>query len=153
MKNKKPRVLVIAHKYVPDNSKREWPRGDSMTVPDDSYSLKELLTRFVKGQPVSAPVNEGQFTGDHNYADFDAPDLEKAKHLDMVDKTELADRMRERNMALRKRAEEQEKQRNKKASEEASLLDEIKNDFKSKKSKKAAGVGDSDPKPAEGGQE
>lgn len=54
----------------------------SIVVPDQSYSLKEILQRFTRGE--SMPVlHEGR------YDETTDIDLEKVKHLDLVDKHEL----------------------------------------------------------------
>lgn len=55
--------------------------GKKITVPDQSMSLKEILQRFVRGEPV--PV--GRDVQYHESED----DLEKIAHEDLVDQAEF----------------------------------------------------------------
>lgn len=75
-------------------------------VPDQSLSLQEILTRFTRGESLEIG-REGNF--------HDSPDdLEKIAHLDLVEREEYIESMKE----IQKRYKEQEEARKKKAIDE-----------------------------------
>lgn len=74
-------------------------------VPDQSMSLKEILTRFTRGEPV--PVGH-----ETSHAEMDV-DLEKLAHADLVERAEYRSKLDE----VKKRFETQEAKR--KADEKA----------------------------------
>lgn len=45
--------------------------GESMTIPDQSLSIRDLINRYTMGRPI--PTAEGVYTGD----DDDLPDLDR----------------------------------------------------------------------------
>lgn len=47
----------------------------SLTIPDQTMSLKTMVTKYVKGLPISAPHNVGTYTGDEIATDFNKLDL------------------------------------------------------------------------------
>jgi len=47
----------------------------SMTVPDQTISLKTMVTKYVKGLPISAPTLSGTYTEDELAVDFKKLDL------------------------------------------------------------------------------
>lgn len=63
----------------------EHPKGESMTVVGDSYSVKELFDRYLKGQVVN--VERETFWEDTK--DFDAIDFQALKHADPFEKEQL----------------------------------------------------------------
>lgn len=73
-------------KIVP---KREWPKqvwGKSMTIPDQSYTVKQLFERFRKGLPVDTMNREAIYSQHED----DEIDLEKLSGLSKMDKADLA---------------------------------------------------------------
>lgn len=77
---------------------------ESIVVPDQSMSLEEILTRFVRGEqlPVGMETQEGD--------DSDSPlnvDLEKLANSDLVDKEEFVGKLK----ALQAEYNKQEKEK------------------------------------------
>lgn len=66
----------------------ETPVGESMTVPDETMSIQELLERFMNGQRV--PDNLFREGGFDSGSSFDSDDLEKVRDLDLVERGEVA---------------------------------------------------------------
>lgn len=92
---------------------RDWKLSDldkekanampSETVPDDSYSIAEILERFTRGiQPPGIP---GQW-GDEN-AQFDDLDLEGFDRLEIPEKVEIATEFNNRMKLYQERAKAQ----------------------------------------------
>lgn len=73
----------------------------SVVVPDQSLSLKEILERFTRGEPLSIG-REPMF---HDSED----DLEKLRYLDLVDQDEYRDHLVETQTLYRKQAKERER--------------------------------------------
>lgn len=67
----------------------EVPVGDSMTVPDETMSIKQLLERFMNGQRV--PDNLFRDGGFDSGSSFDSDDLEKVRDSDLVERGEVAE--------------------------------------------------------------
>lgn len=57
----------------------------SETVPDDSYSIKELMVRFTNN--LDLPIRDAIYP-DEDTTNFDAPDVEKLKAMDILDRSE-----------------------------------------------------------------
>jgi len=94
----------------------------SITVPDHSYSIRDILEKFTTGQPLSGIMSYNEFDGefDNNPRDSD-PDFEgflpNPNTLDLVDRQRLAKTYKEqiagideRNEARKKLAEDTKKQ-------------------------------------------
>lgn len=59
----------------------------SVTVPDETMSIREIMTRFVRGMPLGGNVmRDGKY---EEHSDFDSPDLEKVRDMDFVERDEL----------------------------------------------------------------
>lgn len=133
----KERRTVIPHKY--DYTK--WlsnAGGPSKTQPDESLTIRQILDRYTKGLPTGASSREAQYDSG---ASFDSPDLEKVATMDLVDREDLKASVLQKRSELQKKVDEDEKARRAKKSEEESLIDEMKKDFKEKR-KSAAGPPD-----------
>lgn len=94
-------------------------------VPDQSYSLKEILARFVRHEPL--PVGHATRYGSDGDIDPESPsefniDQEKAKYWDLAEKQEF----RERVMAVREQFEAKKSDRVKKAKAEKAEADKRK---------------------------
>jgi hypothetical protein len=61
----------------------ETPRGVSMTVPDQSLTLKEILEKSLAGQDLSYWQRNGWY-GD-NDADYDSDDAEQFARMDIAE--------------------------------------------------------------------
>lgn len=83
-----------------------------MVVPDQSLTLEEILRRFTRGEPLEIGRTDGV------YDDEGEDDLEKVQHMDLVDREEFVDRLKE----TKKQFEKQEKQR---AKDEKARLDKL----------------------------
>jgi len=87
----------------------------SITQPNESYTVKELVEKYVTGQPIHAVVKQPQWIDNSN---FDSPDLEELSRMELVDKQELAQELAEKNRLakeafLRKRSEAEAEARSK----------------------------------------
>lgn len=71
---------------IPKETKGQGPFPPSITVPDQSLSLEEILQRFTRGEPIQA----GHDTSYHESED----DLEKVSHMDLVDREEYVDKLK-----------------------------------------------------------
>lgn len=130
------RKLTIAHEYKLTAQGKEHVSGKSLTVPDESLSIREILTRFTRGQSVGGAKEPAFDSG----ADFDSPDLEKVRDMDLVDRDELRSRVLVKKSDLQKKVDDEAKSAKHKKQEEDNLLEQMKKDFKEKKS--AAGPPD-----------
>jgi len=76
--------LRWSHTFKLKPSDIEQPKGESMTVPDDSYSIKDLVKKFASGidPAISKIPNYG---GDEDEVDFDDVDLRKAADGDLTE--------------------------------------------------------------------
>lgn len=82
-------------------------QGKLLVVPNQSMSLQEILTRFTRGEVLTV----GKEIAYHESDD----DLEKVSHLDLVDKEEYIDK-------LKQTQSEYKKQERKKADKEKERL-------------------------------
>lgn len=146
---KKP-VLRKKWNFVLTEKDCEHDFGGSLTQPDQSYTPKQLLERFVKGLPTSVKVHDSSY---NPAVSFDSPDLEKFHHLDIVDRMEILEQAKRSHAAIKKSVDEADAKRQAKQKEEEKLSSEIKKDFLSKQKKSAAGPADSGAEPAKGASE
>lgn len=71
--------------------------GKSETVPNETMSIREILTKYSRGQRIDATMQrEGKF---EKNSSFDSEDLEAASRTSLTDRDEVVDRMREQNDA------------------------------------------------------
>lgn len=108
----------------------------SVTVPDESMTIKQIVDRFTKGQTMPiGDVKDPSYVPD---VDFDSEDLEKVKDMDLHDLQEyrerLADQAYEIEEELKKRKEAQEA----KSKAEAEELEEIRAELKARKKSSGA---------------
>lgn len=99
------------------------PGGKREVVPDQSMSLEEILSRFTRGEA----VNVGKDVNYHESND----DLEKVSRMDLVDKAEYSEKLRQTQFDFNKQ------QKAKAAAERKRLAEEVKADLK-KEAEKAA---------------
>lgn len=91
-------MLQNKREWVLSQSHLEHPKGVSMTVPDESLTIKEILERFRRGQPLSIHTRETLYDPD---ATFDSQDLEEVGRMDITDRSELSQELRIRNSQLK----------------------------------------------------
>jgi len=87
----------------------------SLAVPDQTMSLKVMVTKYVKGLPISAPNLDGIYTDEDDAIDFNKLDLAEQEQLILNASEELSEtkgritRQREEDEANAKKiAENQE---------------------------------------------
>lgn len=72
--------------------------GKSQTVPSETMTIREILTKFSRGQRVDVEMRrEGRF---EENSTLDSEDLEAASRLSLTDRDEVAERMRQKNSEL-----------------------------------------------------
>lgn len=83
----------------------ESPKGKSMTIQDDSYTVQEILEKFSVGE-LSGVVREPLF---QEGASHDSVDLRQVMTSDLIDRMELLEDVKERQRELsRKQKQAQE---------------------------------------------
>lgn len=89
-----------------------------VTVPDDSYTVKELLERHQAGIPISLKVPEYDLQ-DEDSEDHEAIDMEQFQKLEPTEQQEIADIHAETLKKHREKLNKEEAERKKKESEKA----------------------------------
>ncbi|AXH75010.1 MAG: hypothetical protein [Microviridae sp.] len=69
--------------------------GESMTVPNESYSLKEIVEKFSREYPKHM-LRTGYFDGEENDIDFDDIDPTRQGDFDLTDAIELKEKIFEK---------------------------------------------------------
>lgn len=82
----------------------EKPIGDSLTVPDQALSIKEILDRHARGLPISAPVKIPIYHGDDEF--YPDPRL-----LDLAEREEMIELNRQTIEQIRAEIVNQNKKR------------------------------------------
>lgn len=110
-KTSKPtRTLRSQHTYVSLDKHIEHPKGASVTVPDDAFTIEEILRRSQQG--IAPDVyHDGEYHLDDKSEDFDQYDIEKLKLLDPYDREMLARDLKAKNLEHQKILEEFEAQK------------------------------------------
>lgn len=83
-----------------------------LVTPDMSISLEEILRRFTRGEPLEIGRDGLQYDDDGDV------DLEKLKHMDLVDRQEFAEKLK----ATTKQYEKEQKAREKREKERLDKL-------------------------------
>lgn len=79
-------------KLLPEH--QETIKGVSETVPSETMSIREIITKFTRGQRVDAEMRrDGKYEENSH---FDSEDLEAASRLQFSDRDEVAERFREK---------------------------------------------------------
>jgi len=85
----------------------ESPKGDSLTVQNDSMSMKEIVSKFANGLSITGGSVKNQlFVGD---ADFDSPDVEKFQQSNLVDQHDQIREQKERAKDIAQTLRKQQK--------------------------------------------
>lgn len=79
--------------YRQKKSLMEKPKGNSLTIPDQSMSIKQLLLRHTRGQEI--PIHDPSYQYEENVEFSDTLDLPDLDKLDPFEKMELADQMKD----------------------------------------------------------
>lgn len=93
---------------------KEKTTGPSLTVPDETLSIKEIVEKHVRGQRIADQLMRTPIYD--SGADFDSDDLEKVKQMDLVEQDEIYERNAEKIAEIK---EKQKKLFSKKKEEKA----------------------------------
>lgn len=93
----------------------EHPEGESMTVPDESMTIREIMRKHVSGMRVKEALFREGFYEDTE--DFDSPDFSEISRLDFTEKDELRESNKQKLEHLTK--QQQQQQQKQKAAEAA----------------------------------
>jgi len=63
----------------------------SLTVPDQTMTLKTMVTKYVKGLPIAAPQLNGTYTDDEDATDFTKLDLADQEQIILRASEELTE--------------------------------------------------------------
>lgn len=89
---------MIRHPYQTTLQEYEHVDEKSMTIPDETYSIQELLTRHVRGMRIDEHMRQGQFD---ESADFDSLDLEKLRDDDLHEKELVLEELKRQTAQLK----------------------------------------------------
>lgn len=76
--------FVLKSRHMESNS------GELVTVPDESYTMQELVRRFTKGLDMGVTRSVAYSSEDGSDVPFDAPDLHRLRDMDLVDREEYS---------------------------------------------------------------
>lgn len=93
----KKRRFRLAHTFKIGESDVEHPVGKSMTVPDQAFTIQDILDKYTQGVDVGN-YREGVY--DSADADFDDMDLEKVPHMDLVERENLLEQVQQTQKTL-----------------------------------------------------
>lgn len=117
---------------------KEHPKGPSMTVPDETLSIKEIVAKHIRGQAIAdqlmrEPMYDSGIVGDDRDSDFDSEDLMKVRDMDLAEQDEIKlshrekiEEFKEKHKVFSKNKKEEEKQRQGKARSTTEEADEPK---------------------------
>lgn len=93
------------------------PAAKSMTVPDETMTMKQIMEKFVRGQDVRGGLVRRGWYGEDDPR-FDDPDLEAVSRMDATEVAEMAEEQR-KNTEAKKAAVDEIERKQKAADEEA----------------------------------
>lgn len=99
----------------------------SLTIPDQTLSLKVMVTKYVKGLPIAAPTLNGIYTEDEHAIDFEKLDLAEQEEAILRASDELSNVKGK----IRKDEEEKAAEAKKQAEKQEAELKELR-EFKNK---------------------
>lgn len=91
------------------DSFKETPVGVTLTVPDETMSVRELLERFISGQRI--PDNLFRNGVYDESADFDTDDVEKLRGADFAEQDEVIARLKAGDVVRKKVIDDDQKRR------------------------------------------
>lgn len=102
--------------YTPYEPQKEKVRGKSLTVPDQSLSIQELLTRYANGMPLG--IKEKTFLDNDKliFPDVDWEKLDLAEREELIETAKLE--QRELKEKIKKDLQDAQNERIRKADEE-----------------------------------
>jgi len=115
-------------KLLPEH--KEHPCGVSLTVPDETLSIKQIVDKHVRGQEIAdqlmrQPLYDSGIYGDDRDSDFDSEDLEKVVQMDLAEKDELkaSNKQKIADMQAKQKLFLEEKKKKQKAADEGTRGD------------------------------
>lgn len=84
---KRPAKLISTRSFQLRPEHIEFVPGKSMTIPDDTYTIREILDKFSRGQSLDRLYRPESSTYD-GAATFDSPDMEKLRDSDFTERDE-----------------------------------------------------------------
>lgn len=90
--------LICSLDFVLGPEHMEHPKGKSMTLPDEAYTIRELLEKFSRNQRMDELERAGTYD---SAPSFDSEDLSKVRDMDPFDREELANTIRDRNNVVK----------------------------------------------------
>lgn len=103
MKKQKTETKTVQPKFKTNYNTHLFPiRGEnldpvSITVPDESYSLREIVERFRREYP-SHMLRMGYYDGEEDYDNFDDVDLTRTPDFDLSDALALKKELNEKRV-------------------------------------------------------
>lgn len=76
--------FVLTSRHMESNS------GEIITVPDDSFTMKELVAKFTKGLDMGVTRSVAYSSEDGSEVSFDSPDLHRVRDMDLYDREEFS---------------------------------------------------------------
>lgn len=106
---------------------KEKPKGESLTVPDESYTIQELIRKYASGLDpgISKLPN---FNGEDDEVDFDDPDLSLEIRQDITDQAETLRQAAERQKRLLEQMEEAKQKASQKKTISGDVSDDLRNE-------------------------
>ncbi|WNK13109.1 MAG: hypothetical protein [Microvirus sp.] len=90
-----------------DNNSSERRRGKTLTIPDQSLSVKQILERFTRGQRIPDAI-AGYYDAENDPLELNGTNIET---LDLSEKYDILERLRRQNKTLQSRFKAQEDKR------------------------------------------
>jgi len=82
-------MIKTHYNYKPPIPRRI--EGVSETIPDQTMSLQHLVSKYVRGLPISVGNYNGKFTGEEIAEDFEKMDLAEQEQIQLNAANELSD--------------------------------------------------------------
>lgn len=125
-KNAKTMKFEIKNCYTGSIRKGETNTLPSLTIPDETMSMREILQRYARGLPIGGDKSKQMF---FEHEGEETPDFEK---MDLIDKMEFQqEAMNEITAQKRKSMNEKLNKINKKSDTKSDTKEDTKNDTKS----------------------
>lgn len=120
--------------------------GPSMTVPDESYGVREIMEKFTTGLQPPGIMREGKFDP---AADHDSDDLEKLKDLDLVERQQYSENLAQKMLASEEVIKKTKAEKAEKLALERSEQEELRKELRARKAAKDAPKSDLSKKSSE----
>lgn len=98
----------VKHGWKLETRFKEIPKGESLTVPDDSYTIRDLIKKYASGLDPGV-TKLANHNGEEDEVDFDDVDFASEARQDIADVYEQLRRQAERQKTLLQQMEERKK--------------------------------------------